>query len=87
MEINLLSPPVDIMAQTEGGQFGPATFIALFHVPAKDACKLLDAWYGEEAFVLRQPASSRGSFCAAALVATCFWTSQSGSPLHTTRGH
>jgi heme-degrading monooxygenase HmoA len=55
MQAASLDPRVDIMAQTESGLAGPVTFIALFHVPAEDAGRLLDAWYGEEAFILRQP--------------------------------
>ncbi len=55
MQVTSLDPRVDITAQLGGAPAGPVTFIALFHVPAQDADRLLDAWYGEEAFLLRQP--------------------------------
>lgn len=55
MQVTSLDPEVDIRAQTNGDQSGPVTFIALFHVSAGDADRLLDAWYGEEAFLVRQP--------------------------------
>ena len=55
MQVTSLDPRVDITAQLDGDPPGPVTFIALFHVPAQDADKLLDAWYGEEAFLLVQP--------------------------------
>lgn len=55
MQVMSLDPRVDIAAQVDGDQAGPVTFIALFHVPAADADKLLDAWYGEEASLLQQP--------------------------------
>lgn len=55
MQVTSLDPRVDITAQLGGEKAGPVTFIALFHVPAQDADKLLDAWYGEEAFLLEQP--------------------------------
>ncbi len=55
MDIKLLDPKVDIKNQLDGGQSGPVMFIALFHVPESDAAGLLDAWYGEEAFLLEQP--------------------------------
>ncbi len=55
MQVTSLDPRVDITAQLEGGLPGPVTFVALFHVPAQDADSLLEAWYGEEAFLLEQP--------------------------------
>lgn len=50
-----LDPKIDITAQLDGGQGGPVVFVALFHVPAADADKLMDAWYGEEEFLRTQP--------------------------------
>lgn len=55
MQVTSLDPRVGITAQLDGDPSGPVTFIALFHVPAQDADRLLDAWYGEEAFLVEQP--------------------------------
>ena len=54
MQVTSLDPRVDITAQLGGEQTGPVAFMALFHVPAQDADRPLDAWYGEEAFLLEQ---------------------------------
>ena len=50
-----LDPKVDIRAQLDGGQSGPIVFVAIFHVPPADADGLLAAWYGEDAYVRKQP--------------------------------
>jgi len=55
MEMLSLDPAVPILSQLDGGAQGVVTFVALFHVPESDAPKLLDAWYGEEEFLKRQP--------------------------------
>jgi len=55
MEMLSLDPLVPILSQLDTGAHGVVTFVALFHVPDSEAPKLLDAWYGEEEFLVRQP--------------------------------
>lgn len=55
MNVGSLDYNVPIEAQLTGGASGPVTFIALFNVPKVDERTLLQAWYGEEAFLVKQP--------------------------------
>lgn len=43
MEMLSLDPAVPISSQLDGGENGNVTFVALLHVSASDASKLLDA--------------------------------------------
>jgi heme-degrading monooxygenase HmoA len=55
MGVAALDTEVNIGAHLDLGQSEPVVFVAIFHVPPADACKLVAAWYGEQAFLQMQP--------------------------------